>query len=244
VLVVLPTVTWQALNRVEANGDGYPELLPLDRAVGLERPFAGRGLPPPYASTAALLAYLRAAGLRYDLTTDLALARKTEASLRRYSGVMIAGSARFAPPTFMDSLAGYVRQGGRLGWIGTRGFGEAVSLEGSSIVQGGRATFVGEQVRPERGPRALVVLGDRIDFFRGVEGAFGPFPRLEPTFRLPAGTRLLASAGAEPRRPDIVVYRLGRGVVARIGVDGFARSLETSPASGRIMRRLWDLLSR
>ena len=30
VLVVLPEATWQARNRLEANGDGYPDLLPED----------------------------------------------------------------------------------------------------------------------------------------------------------------------------------------------------------------------
>jgi hypothetical protein len=244
VLVVLPATTWQALNPVEANGDGYPDLLPLDRSVGLERPFAGGGLPPPYANAAALVGYLRSARLRYDITTDLTLARAGEASLRRYAGVLIAGSERFAPVTLTRSLAGFVQGGGRLAWVGTRGFSQTVALTGSAIVRGRSAKFLGEQVRVERGPRALVVLGDRVDFFSGINGAFGPFPGLEPSVRLPSGSRLLASAGAEPRRPAIVVYRLGRGVVARIGVDGFARSVETSPATGRIMRRLWDLLSR
>ena len=243
VLVVLPAITWQALNPVEA-GEGYPALLPLDRVVGLERPFAGGGLPAPYASAAALAGYLRSARLRYDFTTDLALARAGDASLRRYTGVLVAGAERFAPPTLTRSLAGFVQRGGRLAWLGTGGFSWTVTVGASSIARGRPSKFLGEQVRVERGPRALVVLGDRVNFFHGVTGAFGPFPRLESTVRLPAGSRLLASAGADPRRPDVVVYRLGRGVVARIGVDGFARSVETSPSAGRIMRRLWDLLSR
>jgi hypothetical protein len=244
VLVVVPVLTWQAINPVEANGDGYPDLLPLDRAVGLERPFAGGGQPASYPSTVALVGYLRAARLRYDLTTDIALARASEASLRRYAGVLIAGSERFAPSVLTRSLAGFVKRGGRLAWIGTHGFSQTVKLGASSIVRGRPSSFLGEQVRVERGPRALVVLGDRVNFFRGVSGAFGPFPRLEASLRLPAGSRVLASAGADPRRPDMVVYRIGRGVVARIGVDGFARSVQTSPSAERIMRTLWDLLSR
>jgi len=243
-LVVLPAITWQSLNPVDADGDGYPDLLPLDRAVGLERPFAGAGLPPFYASAAALLGYLRAARLGYDLTTDLALARTGPAALRRYRGILVAGAERFAPAAVTRSLAGFVQRGGRLAWIGTGGFSQAVALGPSSIVRGRPSSFLGEHVRVEPGPRALVVLGDRIGFFGGVGGAFGPFGRLEPTLRLPAGSRLLASAGAGPRRPDVVVYRIGRGVVARIGVDGFAGSVAASPPAGRIMRRLWDLLSR
>jgi hypothetical protein len=244
VLVVLPAITWQALNPVEANGDGYPDLLPLDRVVGLDRPFARRGLPAQFATAAALLGYLRATHLRYDVTTDLDLGRAGEASMRRYTGVLIAGSERFAPVTLTRALAAYVKAGGRLAWVGTRGFSQTVAVSGKSIVRGRPGRFLGERVRIERGPRALVVLGDRVDFFRGVNGAFGPFPRIEPSLQLPPESRLLASAGAEPRRPDVVVYRFGRGLVARIGVDGFGRSLATSPAAGRIMRRLWELLSR
>jgi hypothetical protein len=170
--------------------------------------------------------------------------RDGESSLRRYTGVLIAGSERFAPVTLTRSLAGYVKAGGRLAWIGTGGFTQTAELSRESITRGGPGRFLGERVRIEHGPRALVVLGDRVDFFRGVSGAFGPFPRLEPSLQLAPGSRLLASAGAEPQRPDVVVYRFEKGVVARLGVDGFGRSLATSTSAGRIMRRLWDLLSR
>jgi hypothetical protein len=244
VLVVLPTISWQAVNPVEENGDGYPDVLPLDRAVRLERPFAGSGRPPAFATTAALLRFLRAAGLRYDVTTDVAVARDGGTPFGRYTGVLIAGPATFAPKELTRTLSSYVTAGGRLAWIGTGGFSRTVAVARGAIVRGGRGAFAGERVRIESGPRALVVLGDRIHFFTGVNGAFGPFPRVEPSLRLPAAARLLASAGAEPRRPDVVVYRLGDGVIARVGVDGFGRSLATSASSGRIMRRLWALLSQ
>jgi hypothetical protein len=249
-LVVLPVLTWQAINPVEENGDGYPDVLPLDPSVGLRRPFAGHGRPPGFATTAAVLTHLRASHVRYDLTTDLALARDGEASLRRYTGVLIAGSERFSPPALTRSLSAYVTRGGRLGWIGTRGFSRAIEVSRDAIVRGRPDNFLGERVKIEGGPRALVVLGDRIDFFSGVNGAFGPFPRLEPSLRLPTGARLLASAGADPQKPDVVVYRFGRGVVARIGVDGLGPAgtgvaVGGGPASlGRIMPRLWALLSR
>lgn len=244
VLVVLPVLTWQALNRVEENGDGYPDLLPVNRSVGVHRFFAGGGRPPGFATTAAILTHLRAANLRYDVTTDVAVTRDGGASLRRYAGVLIAGSERFSATVLTRSLAAYVTGGGRLAWIGTRGFSRAVDLTANTIVRGRSDTFLGERVEIEGGPRALVVLGDRIDFFRGVNGAFGPFPRLEPSLRLPAGARLLASAGADPKRPDVVVYRFGRGVVARVGVDGFGLQVGGATSVARIIPRLWALLSR
>ena len=112
-------------------------------------------------------------------------------------------------------------------------------------MRGGPGRFLGERVRIESGPRALVVLGDRIGFFGGVDGAFGPFPRLEPSLRLPAGARLLASAGADPRRPDLVVYRFEprhRGPHRRGRLR--ARAGGRGHAAARIMPRLWALLSR
>jgi FlgD Ig-like domain len=247
VLVVLPALTWQAMNPVEENGDGYPDVLPGDPRVGLDRPFAGRGRPRGFATSAAILNKLDGARLRYDLTTDLALARAGPASLRRYSGVLVAGSPQFAPTALTRSLASYVKAGGRLAWIGTRGFSRAVDVTASEIVRGRPDTFLGERVRIQSGPRALVVLGDRIGFFGGVSGAFGPFGRLESTLRLPTGARLLASAGADPRAPDVVVYRFERGVVARVGIDGFGPALAAGGGSSsvaRIMPRLWALLSR
>jgi hypothetical protein len=247
VLVVLPALTWQARNPVEENGDGYPDVLPVARRVGLDRPFAGHGRPPGFASSAAILRDLGGARLRYELTTDLVLARGGEASLRRYSGVLVAGSPQFAPTALTRSLASYVKGGGRLAWIGTRGFSRAVDVTTTAIVRGRSSTFLGERVRIESGPRALVVLGDRVDFFSGVNGAFGPFPRLESTVRLPAGARLLASAGADPHRPDVVVYRFERGLVARVGIDGLGGAAATGGGStsiARIMPRLWALLSR
>ncbi len=244
VLVVLPAVSWQAVNPVEQNGDGYPDVLPLDRAVGLSRPFADGGVPPTFPGSSALLAYLRRARLRFDLTTDVALARAGARALRGHGGVLIAGPERFAPAPLTRLLGGYVHGGGRLAWLGTGGFTRAVSLTPGAIVRGKRGMFLGERVRTERGPRAVVVLGDRIGFFAGVAAPLGPFERLEASLRLPAGARLLASAGADPRRADIVAYRLGRGVVVRVGVDGFAQTLAASPSAARIMRRLWTLLSR
>ena len=99
VLVVLPAITWQALNRVEGNGDGYPDVLPR-RPPRAGRPaVCRRGRPPAFGISAALLRYLRGARLRYDLTTDLAIARDGQGSLGRYAGVLIAGSERFVPRT-------------------------------------------------------------------------------------------------------------------------------------------------
>jgi N,N-dimethylformamidase beta subunit-like protein/flagellar hook capping protein FlgD len=245
VLVVLPSIGWQALNPVEQDGDGFPDLLPLDRRVSLARPFAGDGLPAGFLSRVApVLLFLDRERIRYDLTSDLALARSGPDS--RHRGVLFAEAERFAPARLVGLTRSYVRAGGRVAWIGTGGFSRRVSITPRTVAGGSPApgALFGERLRVEQAPRSLVVLGDTIDFFQGVGASLGPFPAAETQLRPAQRARLLASAGPEPQRPSIAVYRLERGVVARVGVEGWGRALATSPDAGRIMRRLWTLLSR
>ena len=247
VLVVLPEATWQARNPLETNGDGYPDRLPEDSRVSLLRPYAGSGLLPGFAGDpSAVLRFLDRERLRYDITTDVALATSGR-PLERYSGILYAGAPRFSPFRTQRLLREYVKGGGRLAWVGRGGFDWSAEVAGRSLLRGRRTTvraLFGERLRYEREAVPVAVLSDRIGFFRGVPGSFGPFGPLEESQRLPPGARLLASAGTGESRRALVVYRMDGGVVARVGVDGFGRALRTSPAAARIMRRLWALLSR
>jgi hypothetical protein len=199
------------------------------------------------AREAPLLLSLDRDRRRYDITTDLALPGGSTRPPVSYGGVLAAGLPRFFPVRTGRVLRSYVRAGGRLGWLGVGGFTDPlrVGADGLELVRRkpARRNLLGERVR--RAPAgSLTVLGDRIDFFQGVGDAFGPFPALEETARLPADAQLLASAGSKPGRPALVVYRFGRGVVARVGVDGFARASAAGGDPARIMRRLWTLLAR
>jgi hypothetical protein len=256
VLVVLPDATWQARNRLESNGDGYPDVLPEDPRVTLLRPYAGAGLPPGFAGDqSALIRFLDRERLRYDITTDVALATPGAAPLGRYTGILYAGAPRFSPARVQGLLRSYVDRGGRLAWIGRGGFDWTVHVtrrgaDGSTrdtLLRGRRPTvraLFGERLRYEPEAVPVAVLSDGIGFFRGVPGSFGPFGPLEESLRQPRGARLLASAGTGEGRLALVVYRQGDGIVTRVGVDGFGRATRTSPAAARIMRRLWVLLSR
>ena len=249
VLVVLPATTWQARNPLEADGDGYPDLLPEDRSVSTRRAFAHDGLPPGFVpDQSGVLRFLDRERLRYDLTTDLALSTGTRpGDLERYTGVLFAGAPRFASYAVVAVLRTYLRAGGRLAWIGRHGFEWSVrAVDGRALAAPRRALAArfGERVRLEPEAVPLAVLTDRIRFFAGGPGAFGPFGPLEESLRLPRGAHLLASAGTGATRPAVVVYRRGEGVVARVGVDGFGRAFRASPDAARIMRRVWVLLSR
>ena len=76
-LVVLPALTWQGRNPVDDDGDGMPNTLDCRRpraSALLTRPFA-HGMPAGFAQgEGALLRFLDDNLLRYDLTTDAALA--------------------------------------------------------------------------------------------------------------------------------------------------------------------------
>jgi hypothetical protein len=252
VLLVLPVAMWQARNPLDSSGDGFADVLGPEPRVPLRRPFAGSGMPADFtAREAPLLLSLDRDRRRYDITTDLALPGGSTRPPVSYGGVLVAGLPRFFPVRTGRVLRSYVRAGGRLGWLGVGGFTEPlrVGANGLELVRRKptRRNLLGERVR--RAPAgSLTVLGDRIDFFQGVGDAFGPFPGLEETARLPADARLLASAGSgltgTAGRPALVVYRYGRGVVARIGVDGFARASAAGGDPARIMRRLWTLLAR
>jgi hypothetical protein len=256
VLIVLPYLTWQARNELDTNGDGFADLLPEDPAVPLRRAFAASGFPPRFtAREAPLLLQLDRARRRYDITTDLSLAQGKPPSPARYRGVLFAGSPEFFSGDVDRLMRSYVEAGGRLAWVGAGGFTRRVGIGSGRISIGerrfGRARFglprvnaLGERLRTARPSGLVTVLTDGIQFFSGVGGTFGPFSSLEQSRALPAGARLLASAGHEADRPSVVVYRLRRGVIARVGMDGFARASLDSPDAARIMRRLWLLLSR
>jgi hypothetical protein len=249
VLVVLPALTWQARNELDTNGDGFSDLLPEDTAVSLKRAFARSGFPNGFTvREAPLLSELDRGHRRYDITTDLALAARKRPPAR-YRGVLFAAAPEFFPRRLARLARSYVEAGGRLAWLGTRGFTSTVRVDARQIeritaARSARRNFIGERLRTRRARGPLAILIDRIRFFSGVGAAFGPFPALEQSRALPPGARLLASAGHEAARPSLVVYRLRRGVVARVGVDGFARASTDSPDVARIMRRLWLLLSR
>jgi hypothetical protein len=248
VLVVLPAVAWQARNALDTNGDGFGDVLPDDDQVALHRPFAGEGLPEGFtAREAPLLLFLDRERLRYDITTDLALTDPSARPPVRYRGILFAGPPRFYARSVAGLVRSYVDAGGRVGWLGTGGFTRSVEATQGMLgsVRGTeRSNLFGERLQSGRPAGSLTVLGDRIGFFAGVGGPLGPFPRLEEGQRLPRGGRLLASAGREARRPSLAVFRDGKGVVARVGADGFSTAVNESPDAGRIMRRLWTLLAR
>jgi FlgD Ig-like domain len=251
-LVVLPVLTWQAENRFDDDLDGFADTLEGARSVRVARPFAG-GRPPGGLRSQAdpLLRFLDRERLPYDLTTDLALAGREGPALGRAPGVAFAGSARWLTPGLERRLRRYVEGGGRFVSFGADAFRRRVELRRDELFRTGPprpVNMFGERTATSRTTNApLVVQDDELGLFDGLDGPVGAFTLFERVDAAPPALRRLVAAGREPGRPVFVGYRLGKGIVVRVGTSQWARELEEQPANGelpRVTMRLWRLLAR
>ena len=253
-LVVVPAVTWQGLNPLDSDLDGFADTLATARSLPAERPFAGGALPPRFArEVSPLVRFLDRSRLAYDLTTDLSLVRREGPALGNAPGVAMAGTARWLPRQVRDGLRREVEAGGlTVVSFGAESLRRTVSLVGDRLrdpspprpddLFGERTKVVRTQV-----PAPLRAGRDALGLFRGVDELFGEFSLVERSLALPAEARLLSAAGREPRRPALVAYRLGKGTVIRPGAPQWTRELEESALGvevPRVTKRMWALLRR
>ena len=251
VLVVLPAIGWQGRNPVDGDADGFDETLDDSRAVGLRRPLAEGRLPAGFGSRVAPL--MRFLGRReYDLTTDLALARGRGPRLRAYQGLMFVGNERWLPARLNRALRAYVQGGGRVASFGSDAFRRRVKVDERQLSDPSRpertnvfGERTGEPVRvAEIDAAPLVRERDGLGLLEGTDGLIGLFREFEPSEGLIAGARLETAAGRERGKPALVGYRLGEGVVVRVGVPGWAAALDDGQEEALVTRRILALLSR
>jgi hypothetical protein len=247
VLVVLPAIAWQGRNAVDGDLDGFAETLDDSGSVGLARPLAGGRMPAGFADQVAPL--MRFLGRRsYDLTTDLALARGRGPKLRSYRGVMFAGEERWLPTDLNRELRDYVDGGGKVASFGADSFRRRVRVGDGALSDPSRperTNVFGERTAPATSePAPLVVDSDQLKLFAGTDGLVGSWGRFEESDGRIGGVRLASAAGRDPERPAFVGYRLGDGVVVRVGVPGWAATLADGSEEATVTRRIWALLSR
>jgi hypothetical protein len=250
-LVVLPALTWQGLNRVDDDADGFADRLPFARAVRLDRPFAGGGVPPRFnLEVSPLLRWLDRERLAYDLTTDLALARRDGPALGNAPGVAFAGSELWVPEQLMARLRDYVADGGRVAVFGADSFRRTIELSGDSARNPSsprRANAFGEQTQLLRTSLApLTVFEDGLGLFEGVSSFVGEFTVFERSRNLPRGARRITAAGRDAGQPAFLALGLGGGIVLRAGTPQWARELEESALSlelPQVTKRIWRMLS-
>jgi hypothetical protein len=248
VLVVLPAITWQGLNPVDDDADGFPDTLDDARAVPLHRPFA-RSPVGLGKEVAPLLRFLDARKLPYDLSTDVALAQGTGPRLAGRPAVVFAGSERWFTEPLDSRLRAYAEGGGRVASFGSDAFRRTVELSPTQLAapsppQGTNA--LGEQTAETTSAAAPLVVnpGDSIGLFAGTDGFVGLFTRFEQSQGRVAGADLLASAGRDPDKPAFVAYKLGDGTVIRTGTTQWSAALSSDAEVASVTRSLWSYLSR
>ncbi|MEY2517029.1 MAG: hypothetical protein QOJ89_4387 [bacterium] len=256
VLVVLPATTWQGLNPVDDDGDGRPDTLTAGLPVRTARPFVKSGLPAQLPRhEALLLAWLDREHHRYDLTTDVALARHAGPTLAGHRGVILAGDTRWLDGRLARSLRAFVRGGGKLLSVGTESLRRTVTLtprrRAIDPTPPTPRDLFGARLRPVERTRplaqvTLVNVVDNIQLFAGTGGQFGGIGAFEQTIDVRGGARAVEAAAAtqDGRRQVIVASRLGKGLVIRPGLPDLSASLKTNAELAGFMERTWTLLAR
>jgi hypothetical protein len=253
-LVVLPALTWQGLNPVDDDGDGLPDTLTAHVPILLDRVYAN-GLPAGLGGEAALLAYLRRAHLRYDLTTDVALAEGATPALKGHRGVVFAGTEQWLPASLARTLQSFVSDGGHVASIGIDSLRSIATV--SQTPHGPEAlrptapaatdlfgARLGAVAKQSHSLLTLVSPPDRLRIFSQTSGAFTGFHAYQPIESLAPPAKLVSSAGVSTATPSIAGFDLGRGVVVEIGLVGFGDSLRHDVDSQALISRLWTVLSR
>lgn len=254
ILVVLPALTWQGLNPVDDNGDGLPDTLTADVPIELSRVYAN-GFPAGIGDEAALLSYLTRHHLRYDLTTDVALANGANPGLSGRRGVVFAGTERWLPAQLVTRLRTFVRNGGDVLSIGIDSLRRYSTID--QTPQGPEAlrptapadtdlfgARLGAVVTQRHPLLTLVNPPDRLRLFSQTSGAFTGFNAFQPVQAITPPSKMLSMAGISPQSPSIAAFRFARGVVVEIGLVGFEQSLRSNVDSQLLVNRLWTVLAR
>jgi FlgD Ig-like domain len=250
-LLVLPVMTWQGLNPVDDDADAFADTLPGGGSVRIDRQFAGGGPPRGFSSeTAPLLRYLDRAGLAYELTTDIALARGEGPALESAAGVAFAGSALWLPEQLQRRLRDYATGGGRVASFGADALRRTVTLGETFIHDPSRRRAedaFGERTELLRtSPSPLNVFQDDLGLFDGLTTFIGEFTEFELSRGLARDAVEVAAAGRETDEPAFIAYDLGDGLVIRTGTPQWALELDESRLSvevPQVTNRIWRLLS-
>jgi hypothetical protein len=249
-LVVLPAITWQGTNQVDDDGDGFANTLSSGTDVNAARPFA-HGQPPTglVDGVAPLLRLLGRERVTYEITTDLALAQRGGAGIAGHSGVLFAGSETWLTSKLDLALRDYVEQGGKVASFGTDAFRRLARVSANLLTgptQPERVNVFGEETALTHIVEAPMVVNrpDTLGLFAGTDGLVGLFTQFEQSKALVGGAQILSSAGRDPRHPAFVAYRLGKGIVVRVGSPAWSADLAGNTELTDVTRRIWSLLSR
>lgn len=210
-LVVVPAITWLGLDRVDDDGDGVPNTLANGGPVKWPRVIEGDGgLPAGFESqTAPLLVFLDRARIRYDLTTDIALADSRDPRATDREGVVLAGALRWVPRDLARRLRRYVDNGGRMASFGTETLRRGVQVGSNRLRRPTQPTAgdpFGARLQPVRRGRTAPGGGDPLPLspladdpglrlLTGSDGTLSGFQTLEESRARPESRRAKVLVG-------------------------------------------------
>jgi hypothetical protein len=128
VAVVLPTMTWQAYNFRDDDGDGWGDTWyagPPNRTVRMGRAFLNRGVPPHFAKyDLGFLHWLAWSGKSVDFLADADLDRIADGQglANRYDLIVFPGHTEYVTQHIRDVVQRYRDLGGNLMFLASNNF--------------------------------------------------------------------------------------------------------------------------
>ncbi len=263
ILVVVPALTWFAEDGLDDNRDGLPDLLARGEPVVYPK-LMGNGLPDGFTDdTAALLAFLDAQKIHYDITTDLTLAANRAGLSDEREGVLLAGPLRWIPTELGRRFRRYAAGGGRIAVFGADTLRRGVGVGSDRLVRPlppAPLDPFGTRVRPLRdltGSEELVPVADEgaTGLLTGVDTLPG-FTRVEESglsdrvdaalAPVDSGALDEAAAGDNPppeALPVLALTRVGDGEVIRVGLPEWGARLQAHAVPvQQLTRNIADIL--
>ena len=231
-LVVMPSIAWQATNPIDVTGDGFAETfasLPQGERIRVQTDrflAQQRGTSGFARQEGPLAAFLvnQPNPPSAEYTTDFALANQISPSdaLKGHDAILFAGDERWITPLLGTALRAFVEQGGKVAFFAPDAFRRTVKIgngELSGPSERRERDVFGEAIRRLTiAPAPVVPFIDELGLLRGPTGQFTAF---EQSTARAGGSEVLTSAGREAERPAVIGYSLGDGTVIRVGAGGW-----------------------
>jgi hypothetical protein len=261
-LVVLPAITWFGSSALDDGRDGLPDTLAAGAPTLWPRLLTGLPASLP-DEIAPLLVFLDRQKIRYDVTTDLALAATRSGLSARRRGVLLPGPLRWVPRSLAQRLRAYVEDGGTVASFGDDTLRRGVEVAQTRLVRplpptpddpfGARMLPV-RRLGADAPPLQPVADDGDTGLLTGIDelSGFGVLEESEPSDRVQVALaavdeEAIASAeeAGEPlpeTHPALTLATLGRGRVIRVGLPEWGVRLQTDPQVRQLTRNVADIL--
>ena len=272
VAVVLPTLTWQAYNLRDENGDGVGDSWYAswkERTVRLGRPYLSRGVPFNFRRyDLPFLMWLERTGKRADVLSqsDLESASSPRVLAAAYDLIVFPGHHEYVTRREYDLVEGFRDLGGNLAFLSANNYFWEVMRRGGSITKTRlwreqrrpEASLVGTQylangkasrrpwiVRRSRSGR-WILAGTALS----VGGSFGrggvEIDHTSPAS--PPGVEVVAEIPhlfGRTKTAQMTYYKTSRGAkVFAAGAFYFTRLAHVDTATSRILENIWRELTK